>query len=106
MSTYIRKGSQDRAMVKELQRALGLIVDGVFGSKTQAALMNFQSQANLVADGIAGPKTFQALGLLDTDLKSNIIRTLLSVYFDNSLHPRMDHAKVWYITCLGWNPFI
>lgn len=75
MSTYIRKGSQDRAMVKELQRALGLIVDGVFGSKTQAALMNFQSQANLVADGIAGPKTFQALGLLDTDLKSNIIRT-------------------------------
>lgn len=39
----------------------GLIVDGIFGSKTKKAVAAFQSAKGLTADGICGPKTWAAL---------------------------------------------
>jgi len=62
-------GSQDRSMIKLIQEALRLPVDGIFGPKTQRAVINFQMDHHLVADGIVGRATLEELGILDTDLK-------------------------------------
>jgi len=56
------------AMVKQIQEALGVAIDGYFGPKTQAAVVRFQMSNHLVADGIVGRNTFEELGILDTDL--------------------------------------
>ena len=53
--------------VRRAQRALrrtpdlGLVVDGIFGSKTEAAVKSFQRGRNLTVDGIVGPLTWAAL---------------------------------------------
>ena len=47
--------------IREIQKALGLVVDGIKGYKTTAAIKKFQKEHNLVADGIVGPKTEAAL---------------------------------------------
>lgn len=65
----IKKGSKGAA-VKELQKALGITADGIFGAHTEEVLKAFQEKEGLVPDGIAGPATFGALGLLDTDLST------------------------------------
>ena len=49
--------------VRQLQRALGISADGVFGRMTERALKRWQRSHGLVADGIAGPNTRAALGL-------------------------------------------
>lgn len=49
--------------VRQLQRAIGVSADGVFGSQTARALTRWQRSHGLVADGIAGPSTRAALGL-------------------------------------------
>lgn len=56
----IKKGSRGDA-VKELQRLLGLSVDGIFGANTEFAVKQFQMKNGLVADGIVGPKTWEKL---------------------------------------------
>jgi peptidoglycan hydrolase-like protein with peptidoglycan-binding domain len=47
--------------VRELQRRIGVTVDGEFGETTEAALKAFQLARGLDGDGIAGPKTWAAL---------------------------------------------
>ena len=49
--------------VRDLQQALALHVDGIFGPVTEEAVKFFQFQKSLVADGIVGPKTWAALDL-------------------------------------------
>jgi hypothetical protein len=49
--------------VAELQKALGIPVDGDFGPKTKKALAAWQQSHGLAADGVAGPQTRVALGL-------------------------------------------
>jgi peptidoglycan hydrolase-like protein with peptidoglycan-binding domain len=48
-------------LVKQIQTALHVDADGVFGPGTEAALRKFQSAKGLVPDGIAGPRTWTAL---------------------------------------------
>jgi peptidoglycan hydrolase-like protein with peptidoglycan-binding domain len=57
------KASQSRGEVRRLQRALGIMADGVFGPQTRRAVRRFQRRRGLVADGIVGPVTRRALGL-------------------------------------------
>lgn len=52
--------------VKELQEALGIDSDGIFGYGTEAAVKQFQKENNLYVDGIVGVKTWEAIGI-DTD---------------------------------------
>jgi peptidoglycan hydrolase-like protein with peptidoglycan-binding domain len=47
--------------VRELQKDLGVRVDGIDGERTTAALKAFQREHGLKADGIAGEKTWAAL---------------------------------------------
>lgn len=61
----VRNGSTGEA-VKGVQsqlntRGYGLVVDGVFGSKTEAAVRDFQTKRGLVVDGVVGPRTWNAL---------------------------------------------
>lgn len=47
--------------VRNLQKALGLPIDGIFGKGTQAAVIAFQKSKGLTADGAMGAKTWAAL---------------------------------------------
>jgi murein DD-endopeptidase MepM/ murein hydrolase activator NlpD len=47
--------------VSEIQRQLGVPVDGHFGPVTQAAVTDFQSRNGLDVDGVVGPATWTAL---------------------------------------------
>jgi hypothetical protein len=51
------------ASVRELQSALGITADGVFGAQTERAVKGFQKRKGLTVDGVVGPRTRDALGL-------------------------------------------
>ncbi len=57
------KGSK----VKQIQEALGLPADGIFGGATKLAVMKFQSKNGLDSDGIVGSATWEILVGVDTD---------------------------------------
>ena len=58
----VKRGDRGVA-VQQIQGALGITADGVFGAQTEEAVKRFQREKGLVADGIVGPQTRQALGL-------------------------------------------
>lgn len=53
----LRRGARGK-LVERVQQAVGVAVDGNFGSNTEAAVRKFQHQHDLVPDGIVGPKTW------------------------------------------------
>ena len=61
----LKRGSKG-SHVKELQTALDISADGIFGSGTELAVRRFQSENGLTADGVVGTKTWEAIGI-DTD---------------------------------------
>ena len=48
-------------MVKQIQKALHLLPDGIYGRLTAAAVVEFQRAHNLQPDGIVGPATLALL---------------------------------------------
>lgn len=59
----VKKGSRG-LWVRNLQGALEVHVDGIFGKDTEATLKAWQQKHGLEPDGIAGRNTYRALGLL------------------------------------------
>lgn len=59
-TTIYRLGSRGEA-VKQIQKALHLVPDGVFGPLTQEALVTWQREHGLTPDGLAGPATLARL---------------------------------------------
>lgn len=55
-SPTLRRGSRGVA-VRQMQTALGVTADGVFGPDTERALMAWQTAQGLTADGVMGPVT-------------------------------------------------
>ncbi|UYY76639.1 N-acetylmuramoyl-L-alanine amidase [Sphingomonas sp. R1] len=47
--------------VRDLQKALGLELDGIFGGATEAAVRAWQRRHGLVPDGIVGPRAWEVL---------------------------------------------
>jgi len=58
----LKKGSRGKR-VRQLQRALGIPADGIFGKGTKRAVKRYQRRHGLTVDGIAGPQTLSALGV-------------------------------------------
>lgn len=70
MTELLRNGSRGLA-VRNLQAALALAgfkinIDGDFGDNTEAVVRDYQRRVGLVDDGVAGPKTQAALQGYDT----------------------------------------
>lgn len=57
---YMRRGAVGPA-VSQVQAALGIPADGLFGRQTELAVMAFQHNCGLLVDGIVGPETWTAL---------------------------------------------
>jgi peptidoglycan hydrolase-like protein with peptidoglycan-binding domain len=68
-STLLERGSHG-SMIAEVQRALGIPADGVYGPATRRAVIAFQRAHGLIVDGIVGPQTLGALGLGSTQSPS------------------------------------
>jgi lysozyme family protein len=62
-SQSVRSLHKAGTSVRELQRALGVPADGVYGRQTRRAVRRFQRAHGLHVDGIAGAQTLKALGL-------------------------------------------
>lgn len=62
----LKKGSKGEA-VKELQKFLGVVADGIFGAHTEALVIEFQKKNGLASDGIVGPQTWNLMGIATTD---------------------------------------
>jgi murein DD-endopeptidase MepM/ murein hydrolase activator NlpD len=56
----LKLGSEGE-LVAELQRALRIPADGIYGPRTEQAVRSFQRAANLLVDGVVGPETWGAL---------------------------------------------
>lgn len=70
--TVYKRGSMGE-QVKQIQKALGLKADGIFGRGTEEAVKNFQRANGLTVDGRVGPKTLEKLmEQMDTDLTTII----------------------------------
>lgn len=58
--TILKRGSRGEA-VKQIQEALHLLPDGIFGAMTEERVKEFQRDNGLTADGIVGPATLARL---------------------------------------------
>ena len=61
MTLYKRGSKGDMVRQIQIQMALHLLADGIFGSQTEEAVKNFQRKNGLKADGIVGPATLAKL---------------------------------------------
>jgi Transglycosylase-like domain/Putative peptidoglycan binding domain len=61
-SIVVKRGDRGEA-VRQVQTALGIAADGVFGAQTEQAVERFQQRKGLTVDGVVGPATRDALGL-------------------------------------------
>jgi hypothetical protein len=61
-AVVVKRGDRGAA-VRQVQSALGVAVDGIFGAQTEQAVKRFQRRKGLAADGVVGPQTRDALGL-------------------------------------------
>jgi len=60
VQTTLRMGSRGPA-VAQMQQALGIAADGIYGAGTARAVRRFQSANGLTVDGIAGPVTLKKI---------------------------------------------
>ena len=58
--TFYKRGSTG-AVVKQIQEALFLLADGIYGGMTENAVKVFQRENGLTVDGIVGPATLAKL---------------------------------------------
>ena len=59
----LKDGLVTLLVVREVQRALGIRVDGVYSSRTINAVRQFQRRNGLRVDGAVGYQTRRALGI-------------------------------------------
>lgn len=63
---YNRQRNFDRTLIRQIQTAVGVPVDGIFGRITTQAIATWQLNKGLVADGKVGPATLREMGLTNT----------------------------------------
>lgn len=110
----LKQGAAGQEVI-ELQRALGVAADGVFGSDTAAAVMEFQRENGLVTDGIAGPQTLTAIRGMNvtTDNSETVYQPVPDLTVHTYFLPRKEYfdgpvSKEYLILhhTAGWhNPY-
>ncbi|MAG59991.1 hypothetical protein CMO96_04345 [Candidatus Woesebacteria bacterium] len=63
MKLWIQQKGHKGQEVKRLQKSLGVLADGTFGSKTEEALKDYQDAHGLTVDGRSGPQVRAAFGI-------------------------------------------
>ena len=82
--------------VRQIQKALGIRVDGIFGKGTEDAVKKFQQENGLTVDGKVGPKTLEKLmSNMDTDL-SPIIKPGAVLAIENYYLPKNEYISGKY----------
>lgn len=89
----LEKGNSGES-VKELQRLLGLTIDGEFGAKTEAAVKKFQSGRGLLADGIVGDKTYAALIAFTSDISDGTFIDNDGILDDRGVYVTSEGLKI------------
>ena len=93
--TVYKRGSIGE-QVKQIQKALGIKVDGIFGKGSEDAVKKFQGENCLTADGKVGPKTMKILmEKMDTDL-SVIIKPKESLDIKDYYLPKREYINGKY----------
>ena len=79
--------------VKQIQKALGIKADGIFGKGTEDAVKKFQQENGLTVDGKVGPKTLEKLmSNMDTDL-SPIVKPGAILDIENYYLPKNEYVS-------------
>ena len=99
MMTY-KKGDRGE-MVKQIQRALHLLPDGIFGKITEEAVRAFQSDNGLKVDGIVGPATLAKLGIAVAAGMKKSKRTITEIIVHCTATPEgkdytVDDIRKWH----------
>ena len=82
--------------VRQIQKALGIRVDGIFGKGTEDVVKKFQQENGLTVDGKVGPKTLEKLmSNMDTDL-SPIIKPGTVLDIENYYLPKNEYISGKY----------
>lgn len=82
--------------VKQIQKALGVKADGIFGKGTEDAVKKFQGENGLTVDGIVGKKTLEKLmSNMDTDL-SPVITPVKILDIENYYLPKKEYLNGKY----------
>ena len=82
--------------MKQIQKALGIKADGIFGKGTEEAVKKFQKENGLFADGIVGKKTLDKLmSQMDTDL-SPIVKPGYMLDIKEHYLPRNEYLNGKY----------
>ena len=82
--------------VRQIQKALGIQADGIFGKGTEDAVKKFQRENGLTVDGKVGPKTLEKLmSNMDTDL-SPIIKPGTVLDIENYYLPKNEYISGKY----------
>lgn len=97
----LKKGSRGND-VKTLQKALNLIVDGIFGNLTDEAVREFQKSNGLKVDGIVGNNTWAKLGIKDNAEIKKSIRNIKEIIIHCSDTPEgkdftVDDIRKWHL---------
>ena len=99
MMTY-KKGDKGE-MVKQIQLALHLLPDGIFGKITEEAVRAFQSENGLKVDGIVGPATLAKLGIAVATGMKKSKRTITEIIVHCTATPEgkdytVDDIRKWH----------
>lgn len=99
----LRRGSRG-SEVKELQYALSLIPDGIFGPVTEEAVRDYQQSHGLEADGIVGPATWKSL----LSITRPPVRTINEIILHCTATPEgidytVDQVRDWHVRGNGWS---
>ena len=79
--------------VKQIQKALGIKADGIFGKGTEDAVKKFQQENGLTVDGKVGQKTLEKLmSNMDTDL-SPIVKPESILDIENYYLPKNEYVS-------------
>lgn len=87
----IKKGATGED-VKVIQKALGILADGIFGPGTEAKVKYFQKTNGLTADGIVGRLTYYMIGISPSGVAKDLPESII-VSFPKDQYKHVETNK-------------